>query len=52
MSKPALGRLMLDLEGVNISREENDLLQNPHVGGVILFARNISNDQKYFERLK
>ena len=43
MSKPALGRLMLDLEGVNISQEENDLLQNPHVGGVILFARNISS---------
>ena len=41
-----LGRLMLDLGGLNLSQEEKDILQNPHIGGVILFTRNIfSRDQ-------
>ncbi len=41
-----LGRLMLDLDGLHVTEEEKNILQNPHVGGVILFARNIfSRDQ-------
>ena len=43
MTKSFLGRLMLDLEGTKLTNEENKLLLNPHVGGVILFARNISS---------
>ena len=43
MSKFFLGRLMLDLDGTSLTQEENELLLNPHVGGVILFARNISS---------
>lgn len=35
------GRLMLDLFGTDISLEEHRLLQDSHVGGVVLFARNI-----------
>ena len=42
MSKSFLGRLMLDLDGTSLTQEENKLLLNQHVGGVILFARNIS----------
>ncbi|HEX4869881.1 MAG TPA: beta-N-acetylhexosaminidase [Moraxellaceae bacterium] len=38
-----LGALMLDLEGLTLTDAEKDLLQHPHVGGVILFARNFSN---------
>ena len=34
---------MLDLVGSSLTQEENELLLNPHVGGVILFARNISS---------
>ena len=34
---------MLDLEGMSLSKEENEILLNPHVGGVILFAKNISS---------
>ena len=34
---------MLDLDGTSLAQEENELLLNPHVGGVILFARNISS---------
>ena len=33
---------MLDLNGTSLTQEENELLLNLHVGGVILFARNIS----------
>lgn len=38
-----LGALMLDLEGLTLTDAEKDLLRHPHVGGVILFARNFSN---------
>ena len=34
---------MLDLDSTSLTQEENELLLNPHVGGVILFARNISS---------
>jgi len=37
---------MIDLEGTSITQEEKYLLNNIHVGGVILFARNfISQEQ-------
>ena len=37
---------MLDLDGTSLTQEENKLLLNQNVGGVILFARNIfSRDQ-------
>ena len=46
MQKNLLGRLMLDLDSSSLTKEEKTLLQNPHVGGVILFSRNIvSKDQ-------
>jgi len=32
---------MLDLDSSSLTNEEKTLLQNPHVGGVILFSRNI-----------
>ena len=34
---------MLDLDGTSLTQEENKLLLNSHIGGVILFARNISS---------
>ena len=49
MSNFFLGRLMLDLDGTTLTQEENELLLNPHVGGVILFARNISSRQQVQE---
>ena len=37
---------MIDLVGLSISAEERILLSQSHVGGVILFSRNIeSRDQ-------
>ena len=51
MSKSLIGRLMLDLEGMSLSKEENEILLNPHVGGVILFTKNISSSVfQYSER--
>lgn len=40
---PALGPVMLDLEGTRLSTEEPDLLRRPEVGGVILFGRNVES---------
>ncbi|WP_251359958.1 beta-N-acetylhexosaminidase [Kangiella sp. TOML190] len=37
------GPLMLDLEGLTLNRREMDLLKNPMIGGLILFARNFAS---------
>ncbi|MFP5440683.1 MAG: beta-N-acetylhexosaminidase [Gammaproteobacteria bacterium] len=37
------GPLMLDLAGTTLADDERSLLQNPAVGGLILFSRNIVN---------
>ena len=34
------GRLMLDIEGISLSDEDKFLIENKHVGGLILFSRN------------
>ncbi len=36
----SISPLMLDLESIELSAEEKDLLQHPLTGGVILFSRN------------
>lgn len=43
MQKNFLGRLILDLDGTSLSADDREILQYSHVGGVILFARNISS---------
>ena len=40
------GRLMLDIAGSQLSQQEIQLLQNPQVGGLILFARNIESPEQ------
>ncbi len=37
------GPLMLDLEGLTLNSREMDLLENPMVGGLILFTRNFAS---------
>lgn len=37
---------MLDLQGLELAREEEELLQAPQVGGVILFSRNYEHPEQ------
>ena len=46
MSNTPHGRLMLDLASTSLMDDERSLLQNSHVGGVILFARNVESRQQ------
>jgi beta-N-acetylhexosaminidase len=39
----SIGPLMIDLEGLELTPEERELLRHPVVGGVILFARNFQS---------
>ncbi|MDX2463645.1 MAG: beta-N-acetylhexosaminidase [Porticoccus sp.] len=41
-----LGPLMLDLNGLVLETPEVELLKNPHVGGIIFFARNFSSREQ------
>lgn len=38
-----LGRLIIDIDGLELSAEDEDILKHPSVGGVILFTRNFDN---------
>jgi len=40
------GHLMLDLDGLTLSSDEKILITNPHVGGVIFFARNFQSREQ------
>ena len=39
----SLGPIMMDLAGTEISAAEQELLENPQIGGVILFTRNFES---------
>ncbi len=40
MSSSLFGPLVLDIAGLSLTEDDKQLLQNPFVGGVILFSRN------------
>lgn len=40
------GVLMLDLEGLKLTADERVLLRNPHIGGIILFSRNVAEPEQ------
>lgn len=44
-----IGALMLDIEGTSLTMEDEKLLTEPQVGGLILFGRNIQNPQQVRE---
>ena len=39
----SLGPVMLDIDGLTLSPADRDLLQQPAVGGVVLFSRNFES---------
>lgn len=43
----AAGPLMLDLDAIELSREERVLLRHPQVGGVIFFTRNFQSREQF-----
>jgi len=48
----ALGPVMLDIEGRQLTPADRSLLQEPSVGGVILFSRNYESPQQISELVK
>jgi len=44
-----IGPVILDIQGIELSREDKELLQHPLVGGVIFFARNYVSIQQLTE---
>ncbi|MCW8987504.1 MAG: beta-N-acetylhexosaminidase [Gammaproteobacteria bacterium] len=48
----SLGPIMLDLDSTEMSPEEREILQNPLVGGVILFTRNFSSVEQLIQLVK
>lgn len=45
----SLGPVMMDLEGTEITQTEKELLENPLIGGVILFTRNFESIEQVTE---
>jgi len=43
MNQTPLGPVMLDIEGLQLSDRETQLIQNTQVGGLILFTRNFDS---------
>ena len=48
----SLGPIMLDLDSIEMNPEEREILQNPLVGGVILFSRNFSSIEQITQLVK
>jgi len=47
-----LAPLMLDLEGIELTEEEKEILQHPLTGGVILFTRNYESVEQLDQLVK
>jgi beta-N-acetylhexosaminidase len=46
MNEGAIGPVILDIEGLTLTKEDEDILKHPHVGGVIFFSRNYENPKQ------
>ena len=46
------GRLMIDIDGLNLSNEDKFLLSNKHIGGLILFSKNFDTYDQLYNLIK
>lgn len=49
ISLSSLGPLMVDVEGLSLTKEDRNLLKHPFVGGLILFSRNYASVEQVSE---
>ena len=42
----SLGPIMMDVQGLELTDQDRELLAHPAIGGVILFSRNFADDQQ------
>ena len=47
-----LGKLIIDIDGIELSGEDIEILHHPYIGGVILFARNFSSVEQIILLIK
>ena len=47
-----LGRIIIDIEGCELTKEDIDLLKHPYIGGVILFTRNFNSIDQIRDLIK
>lgn len=47
-----MGPVIFDLDGMELTSEEQDILQHPCIGGVILFARNYDTPKQVYDLAK
>ena len=47
-----LGKLIIDIDGIELSNQDIEILQHPYIGGVILFARNFSSAEQIISLVK
>ena len=46
------GRLMIDIDGFNLSDEDKSLLSSKHIGGLILFSKNFNSYDQLYNLIK
>ncbi len=46
MNENAIGPVILDIEGLTLTKEDEEIIKHPHVGGVIFFSRNYESREQ------
>lgn len=49
MNEALIGPVILDIQGLTLTQEDEEILKHPHVGGVIFFSRNYESPEQLSE---